>query len=905
MIIKERDNSIAYRWLMLLAALSLLLLAGAAMVSVRPDAPPAPVTVAACREAAETLAPAGSWRFRTDPEEAGLAAGWHEADFDDSGWARSAPGQPWEEAGYVDYDGIGWYRATFTIPQRWPEAYLGTVGVDDFARLWVNGRERPLETVTALPVGGEVQLTYRIEDVEGYGGIKKAVRVGRTVRAALPADNYVRHLAGSNPAWQLPAWVNGAYHAWTFTGVPGATEEALITAATDVAPWADAPLLSLWVQDGEGGVHVPPAATFGLEDGFLPLPRATWEAAGLAFTATLRPRPDGTGTYWQTTVRNPAGEAREATLLLLARPLAVEADWRPIYTTGFDLEGRLSLNGQPFLATAPAPDSRRSSNLAALQDALAAGRLPAGAEPGSCTPAGDGAVVMAYPLNLGAGEAYTLTVAFPGEAGQPLPDLAEAGAQATAAREMWQAALADPVLAVPDGTVMDAYRASAGYLQIALDPNGPHPGPLEHDALWTRDAAYIGATLLRLGESETVREYISSLLAYQREDGYVPAIIETGRGPRPDEEWDAQGQLIYLIGEYYRYSGDEERVRAWYPSVVSAAEFIRELREQTADDPPATRGILPPSRSAEDLGSAEWHHYWDNFWAVAGLTYGAHLAQALGQAEDAAWMAAEAEALTEALRASIEVVMGPEPAYIPNGPEDVTSSAMARGSTNALYPVEVFARTDPLVTRSFAAYYEQWIAPQDGGYKHIYGQLWPYGGLGLARDYVRLGQQGIVHQILGWTLENQTLDGTFAWAEQVNPDTGGISGGDMPHAWAASSLITLVREMLLIHNWDDVELFAGVPGSWLEAGKTVALRQAPTPFGPVTATLEGNLSRFDPAWAGTVTLAVEATATPPAGYRWRLPQRPSRIEGDAAITLDDDGWLSIPPEGGHVVLTFD
>ena len=267
-------------------------------------------------------------------------------------------------------------------------------------------------------------------------------------------------------------------------------------------------------------------------------------------------------------------------------------------------------------------------------------------------------------------------------------------------------------------------------------------------------------------------------------------------------------------------------------------------------------------------------------------------------------MAAEADALRAALRTSIRAVMGPDPAYIPNGPEDLDSSAMARGSTNALYPVEVFSPADPLIARSFATYYEKWIAPQDGGYTHLYGQLWPYGGLGLARAYLRLGHQDIVHEILGWTVQNQTLPGTFAWAEQVNPSTGGISGGDMPHAWAASSFVTLLGEMLLLHDWNGLELFAGVPGSWLLGEKTVALRDAPTPFGPVTATLQGNLSQFTPAWIGEVILTVQPTAAPPAGYRWRLPHLPSRIEGDNTITFDESGWLYISPAGGQAVLHF-
>ena len=247
--------------------------------------------------------------------------------------------------------------------------------------------------------------------------------------------------------------------------------------------------------------------------------------------------------------------------------------------------------------------------------------------------------------------------------------------------------------------------------------------------------------------------------------------------------------------------------------------------------------------------------------------------------------------------------MGPEAAYIPNGPEDTTSSAMARGSANSLYPETVFERDDPLIVRSFDEYYARWIEPQSGGYQHIFGHWWPYGGLGLARDYVRLGRHDILHQILGWTLTHQTLPGTFAWAEQVNPGTGGFSGGDMPHAWAAASYITLIREMLVLRDGDRLELLAGVPGSWLEQGKVVAVRDAPTAFGRLTAVTHSNLIINEENWSGELHLTISGTANPPSGYVWRLPQLPDDVTGPPGTRLED-GWLVMPFTGGEFVLIF-
>jgi hypothetical protein len=312
--------------------------------------------------------------------------------------------------------------------------------------------------------------------------------------------------------------------------------------------------------------------------------------------------------------------------------------------------------------------------------------------------------------------------------------------------------------------------------------------------------------------------------------------------------------------------------------------------------------LLPPSKSAEDIGPSDWHHYWDDFWAVAGLEEAAHAARELGETEDAAWMQAEADALREAILASVEAVMGPEPAYIPGAVEGVEGSAMARGTVPALWPVEVLPREMPLLTRSFDYYHQLWIAPQEGAFRHHGGQFWPYGGLELAHAYLRLGRMDVLHQILGWTLAHQTLPGTFAWAEQVSPTNGGLSGGDMPHAWAAASYATLVREMLISERDDALELFNGVPDWWLGAGQVIVLENAPTHFGEVNLRTESTVQQADATWNGTLTLTLSGAA-PPEGFRWRLPHRPAAADGPPGTAIDGD-WLVVPSKGGTVRLTF-
>ncbi|MGQ9677123.1 MAG: hypothetical protein ACUVX1_15790 [Chloroflexota bacterium] len=856
----------------------------------------------------DALEPTSPWRFKRDTGDIGVKERWFDPAFDDSNWELSAPGKPWSP----EYLGVAWYRASFTAPAEWGTAYLGVADVDENAQLWIDGvlsdwnpKHGPASTILTLPVGRPVQLTFRVVNSHGAGGIRLPVRVSRSAQTALPPARYLSWLAAKHPNWPMPEWTRGGYYAWTFTGVPGTTNRALIDAEGTVAPWATAPTVSLWAYDSDGGL-LAPKPVFSLVDDSLPIPQAHWEAAGLEFQATLFAAAGGDAIHWQVNVTNKTSEAQEVKLFAVVRPIAIvrpsipEEGLRPVYAAGFDQEGRLWLDGQPFMEATPQPTQAGVGTLVEVLQAVQSGSVPI-LQSLSHAPAGDAAAASAFVACLAPGETYQLSMSFPAKEAAPYPTPAGANTfQET--RQAWQGAIDTSHLLVPDDRITKAYPASASYLLLALTPDGPRPGPLAHAKLWVRDAAFIGDALLQIGQAARVKEYLPLLFAHQEVNGRIPPIIGND-GPEDIDEWDAQGQAIHAVAALYRYEKDKSLLQHWEPNVKRAAEFIRALRAQTRHDPPATRGLLPPSSSAEDLGPAHWHHYWDSFWGVVGLEEAAFIEDELGHSAEASWLREEADELRQSIRSSVESVMGPNPAYIPNGPEDLTSSAMARGTSVSLYPLEVFSPDDPLIIRSFETYYEKWIKPNNGGYVHCWGHLWPYGGLGLARDYLRLGRQDILHQILGWTLSNQTLSGTYAWAEQVSPIHGGITGGDMPHAWAAASLVTLVREMLVISHQDRMELFAGVPASWLQAGNTVGVRDLPTEFGTLTALIESDLNASDSAWQGALNLTISGTAQPPGGFTWKLLKSPTWVDGPPGTEIRD-GCLFVPGSGGTVRLGY-
>ena len=85
---------------------------------------------------------AGSWKFAPDPNDAGLEGHWYASGYDDRRWHAIRTDAPWQQQGFPDYHGIGWYRATFRLPAALPRTvylYLGEVA--SAYRLFVNGQE--------------------------------------------------------------------------------------------------------------------------------------------------------------------------------------------------------------------------------------------------------------------------------------------------------------------------------------------------------------------------------------------------------------------------------------------------------------------------------------------------------------------------------------------------------------------------------------------------------------------------------------------------------------------------------------------------------------------------------------------------------------------------------------------
>ncbi len=132
-----------------------------------------------------------NWTFATDPRDQGLSEHWYEGEARSARWKPIRVGAPWQQQGYKDYDGVGWYRTSVHLPPTLPAklyVYLGEVRQN--YRIFVNGQEvrhsdahwpRRLTYTDisgrALP-GRDNQIVLRVEPAREYRELGSGLLLG-------------------------------------------------------------------------------------------------------------------------------------------------------------------------------------------------------------------------------------------------------------------------------------------------------------------------------------------------------------------------------------------------------------------------------------------------------------------------------------------------------------------------------------------------------------------------------------------------------------------------------------------------------------------------------------------------------------------------------------------------------
>jgi hypothetical protein len=713
-------------------------------------------------------------------------------------------------------------------------------------------------------------------------------------------NDFFARLAARAAPGLYPRSIAGEQPYWTAIGADGDHAEALVDEDGRVEPFKQGPSLEPFLRVGgrlrtwRDGTHVQ-----RLRDGDLPMPEVVWTTPGLRLTTTAFVAGDSAAAMLRLRYRlENAGRARaRGTFALAHRPFQVNPPPQFLNTTGgaarvmqLSYAGHLWADARPPLMFARRPDR---SGVAAFHqgdvvaDFLARGRTP-GLEPVSDHFA-HASALFEYDFDLAPGARLDVELAAPMRLVDPAAvDASTPFEAALAATEAaWRARRGEVAIELPPAgrEALETFRAQLGWLRVTRDGAAVQPGARSYERSWIRDGALSSSAMLRVGEPELAREFAAWFAQFVPEDGAVPCCVDH-RGPDPTPEHDSHGEFVFLVAEILRYTGDLDLARRLWPAVERAAGHIDDLR-RTRQGPEwrvAGRahfhGLLPPSISHEGYSAKPMHSYWDDFFALRGLTDAAWLAGRLGRDAAAARFAASRDSFAADFGASIRaamVVHGID--YVPGcadlGDFDATSTTIALDPVQA---GDVVPRA--ALERTFERYWEFFARRRDG--TEAWDAYTPY-ELRTIGALVRLGQRERANEALDWFLRDRRPAGFRHWAEVVSREERKPRFlGDMPHTWVGTDYVRSFLDLFaypLAEAGGDSSLViaAGVREEWISGEGGVRVRNLPTPYGRLSyrlARVTGHL----------VELEIEAgSAVPPGGIRVLLP---ARARGEVA-TIDD------------------
>ncbi|MFC1714950.1 hypothetical protein ACFL6S_14880, partial [Candidatus Poribacteria bacterium] len=444
---------------------------------------------------------------------------------------------------------------------------------------------------------------------------------------------------------------------------------------------------------------------------------------------------------------------------------------------------------------------------------------------------------------------------------QPDPSLEyyrtlEVGALFAKAKQYWEGLMRNIALQLPDARWVEAFTAIAEHVGMAMNEGAPDVAVANYN-VFNRDGVYVANILQKTGQFRLAEMAIDYFLSHPFNGRSYP-------------EADNPGQILWIMGEHWRFTRDGEWLKRVYPSARKIAEMIRYYRTTkqphwvqmdslefgdtlTADK----RRELQPGRC--DGSHPEYTEAFD----LAGTRAMAMLAKAAGEKEDAIAYSDSAASLFEDYNEK----------YGENLPKSY-------GSYSVIWPCRIYPLEGTKAYDQFKS-----VGVQEP-------RSWRYFPLATAHQGLLTGNREAGHGTLQIHLEHEQMQGWYAF------DEGGKSGSGawmnvrttwdsrvaMPHGWAIAELHLLLRDCLVFENDGQLVLLGGVPEDWFTRDIGIRVENLPTHFGNVSF-------RWMPAEGGA-KLTFTGIASPPDGFTIRLPASLKAI-----TALDGNKRLAVSPRG--------
>lgn len=439
-------------------------------------------------------------------------------------------------------------------------------------------------------------------------------------------------------------------------------------------------------------------------------------------------------------------------------------------------------------------------------------------------------LIAQYKLALEPGESRTFAFKMPVH---PVP-MAQAGELRAMDPEeslrkvaaWWRQELARGIqVELAEQKVVDTFRANLAYIMISRKKmNGDciqTVNRFQYHAFWLRDGAYLVRAYDVAGYHDLARECLEFFFRFQRPDGNF--VSQEG-------QYDGWGQALWAFGQHYRFTRDQDFARRVLPAVRRAVEWLRQARRS---DP---LGLIPATnpRDAEFTKVAA-HISGYNLWALTGLKNAVHLARGAGSAEDERVFQEEHDSLAQTLWKILDKITAKTGGYIPPGVDQ--PGGQDWGNMNLLYPEQNLPAFDPKVTGTI----EATRAKYQEGLMTYAGRLHHYLTMKNTENFIVRGdEQRALEELYSILVHTSATHAGFEWGVKPWGDRD-FGNNLMPHGWFGAKYISVIRNMLLREEHNDLHLLSVLSPAWAGDGKRLTVRNAPTYFG--TVNLEAHFRR--------------------------------------------------------------
>jgi len=422
---------------------------------------------------------------------------------------------------------------------------------------------------------------------------------------------------------------------------------------------------------------------------------------------------------------------------------------------------------------------------------------------------------------------------------------------------------------VPCRKATEALLAAHVCQLIANDHGEVHGGEDFYDVFYIRDGAYQVMELEEAGFMDTAARAIELYLIRQRDDG---------RFESQKNQFDANGQAVWTLWQYYRITRDSEFLERVYPQMLRAVQWAIKARRTTASP---FSGLLPIAPAdGECLWEAKNHIVGYDLWNLRAMLCTADAARILGRSDEAKKLLAEAGAY----RADIDSAW--KKTGLKHFPPSWEKDGTHWGNTETLWPTALFDRDDPRVAALSRHVREDFAGGFIEGTIQWKGRgnveaIHPYmGAYTTMTDLVRGRHEQVVEDFY-WYLLHSTA--AHAFPEGIYYKKRMAWSHTIPHVTGACNYAIMLRHMLVHEAGDELHLLSAVPDWWLGEGKDIHVERLPTHFGRMNLTIRG------------MKKGVEVRLDPPK----RNP--PRRI----VLTLPKSRQLTVSLQGVEVVQRSD